>query len=183
MRRKTLLPVAAAALLPKPLPTLRMSFAPGEEVWAHTGSDEVAFERGLVDSLLPGKGAVVVRIKRGRETAVVEVKEAEVHRTNKADQDGADDNTYLRELNEATLLHNVRHRYNSSDDAGCYSSTGHILIAVNPFRELTIYSEAQARARSATPPGRTARLRRAASLAHKPARGAAPCEHGRLWAP
>ena len=35
-------------------------------------------------------------------------------------QDGLPDNTYLRELNEATLLHNVRTRYNDTkDDGGC----------------------------------------------------------------
>jgi len=32
-------------------------------------------------------------------------------------------------------------RYNSKSDGGVYTVTGHILIAVNPFRDLTIYNE------------------------------------------
>ena len=61
-------------------------------------------------------------------------------------QDGLPDNTYLRELNEATLLHTVRTRYNDEkDDGGCYSVTGHILIAVNPFRKLKIYEDSNVR--------------------------------------
>ena len=35
----------------------------------------------------------------------------------------------------------MRHRYNSKDDGGVYTVTGHILIAMNPFRELKIYDE------------------------------------------
>ena len=66
-------------------------------------------------------------------------------KTNLDSQDGLPDNTYLRELNEATLLHNVRTRYNSKDDGGIYSCTGHILIAVNPFRSLSVYEDSNVR--------------------------------------
>ena len=70
---------------------------------------------------------------------------------NAAVQDGLPDNTYLRELNEATLLHNVRTRYDDpKDDGGCYSVTGHILIAVNPFRKLSIYEDSNVRRPRAT---------------------------------
>jgi myosin heavy subunit len=110
--------------------------APGDTVWTYTGK-ETSFEIGTVERLDAHKGFYAVRLKAG----VVDVKESDVHKTNNAAQDGVPDNTYLRELNEATLLHNVRTRYNSSDDGGCYSSTGHILIAVNPFRRLSIYEE------------------------------------------
>ena len=72
----------------------------------------------------------------------MELPEDKVHHMNSKSQDGVPDNTYLRELNEATLLHNVRTWYNDKkDDGGCYSVTGHILIAVNPFRPLKIYEE------------------------------------------
>ena len=125
-------------------PADSMVFKVGEQVWAHTGS-EATFDRGTVEALLPAKGTVSVRLKSG----TVDVKEADVHRMNAASQDGVPDNTYLRELNEATLLHNVRTRYNSEkDDGGCYSVTGHILIAVNPFRKLGIYEESNVRARA-----------------------------------
>ena len=114
----------------------------GEEVWAHTGS-EACFEKGKVEKLATGKGTIAVRLKQG----ALEIKEADVHKVNLASQDGQPDNTYLRELNEATLLHNVRTRYNDpKDDGGCYSFVGHILIAVNPFRKLTVYEESNVRA-------------------------------------
>ena len=112
------------------------SFAIGEQVWAHTGS-EASFEIGKVEGIQAARGLISVRLKTG----VSDVKEADVHKVNAAAQDGVPDNTYLRELNEATLLHNVRTRYNDKDDGGCYSNTGHILIAVNPFRPLKIYEE------------------------------------------
>ena len=110
--------------------------SPEDVVWAHAGG-ELCFQRGTVVRLDPHKGTVSVRIKSG----IIDAKEADVHKTNSDKQDGVPDNTYLRELNEATLLHNVQYRYDSGDDGGVYSSTGHILIAVNPFRPLKIYEE------------------------------------------
>lgn len=65
-----------------------------------------------------------------------------MHLANNANQDGVADNTELRQLNEATLLHNIRVRY-TKDEGGCYTVTGHILIAVNPFKQLGIYDEKQ----------------------------------------
>jgi hypothetical protein len=50
---------------------------------------------------------------------------------------GAPDNTQMMYLNEATLLDNLRLRF--AADA-IYTSTGFILIAVNPYRRLPIYS-------------------------------------------
>jgi myosin heavy subunit len=109
----------------------------GEKVWAWSTKAE-SFMEATVEKLEAHKNVVIV--KQGGSS--LELKEDLVHKKNAAGQDGAGDNTLLRELNEATLLHNVRHRYNSKDDGGCYSFTGHILIAVNPFRSLKVYSEA-----------------------------------------
>lgn len=123
------------------LATPASRFAVGEVVWAHTGL-ESSFEKGVVERLDGHKNTVQIKVKGG----LVDIKESDVHKTNVEKQDGLPDNTYLRELNEATLLHNVRTRYNDTkDDGGCYSSTGHILIAVNPFRSLKIYEEANVR--------------------------------------
>ena len=113
----------------------------GDTVWAHTGS-EASFEKGVIERIDGHKGMIAVKLKG----SMIDVKEGDVHRMNTAVQDGLPDNTYLRELNEATLLHNVRTRYNDpKDDGGCYSVTGHILIAVNPFRKLTVYEESNVR--------------------------------------
>ena len=154
-------------------------FTAGQEVWAHTGT-EASFERGKVERLDPHKKIIAVRLKAG----VVDVKEADVHKVNAAAQDGVPDNTYLRELNEATLLHNVRTRYNDpKDDGGCYSVTGHILIAVNPFRKLNIYEESNVRTRlcARTPADGSpcAPALAALALPAPPLPGRPPCHHGR----
>ena len=107
-------------------------------MWAWTGPD-AAFERGKVDRIESHKGVVHVKLANGK---MVEAREDTVHLANNANQDGVADNTELRQLNEATLLHNIRVRY-AKDEGGCYTVTGHILIAVNPFKQLGIYDEKQ----------------------------------------
>ena len=121
----------------------KAKFAPQEKVWAWVSGSQT-FEVATVERYEPHKSNCAVKLKSG---ASVELKEDLVHKMNLAKQDASPDNTFMRELNEATLLHNVRARYGlQDDDGGCYSYTGHILIAVNPFRELNIYTEKQARA-------------------------------------
>ena len=124
---------------------------PGSAVWAWTGPD-AAFERGKVDRIESHKGVVHVKLANGK---MVEAREDTVHLANNANQDGVADNTELRQLNEATLLHNIRVRY-AKDEGGCYTVTGHILIAVNPFKQLGIYDEKQV---SAFPLPQTGRSR------------------------
>ena len=71
------------------------------EVWAWTSQD-TAFERGKVDRIEAHKGVVHVKLANGK---MVEAKDDSVHLANNANQDGVADNTELRQLNEATLLH------------------------------------------------------------------------------
>ena len=118
----------------------------GAPVWAWTGSD-AAFERGVVDKVESHKAVVHVKLSSGK---LIEVKDDSVHLANAESQDGLADNTELRQLNEATLLHNMRVRY-AKDDGGCYSVTGHILIAVNPFRNLNVYEESNVRCSRISP--------------------------------
>eukprot|EP00967_Tisochrysis_lutea_P144323 scaffold269378_cov30-Tisochrysis_lutea.AAC.4 len=101
--------------------------------------DDVTYEKGVVGQV--DSKSVTVKLKSGSSITVPRDK---VLKANKDKQDGEADNTYLRELNEATILHNVGVRY-AQGDGGCYTTTGHILIAVNPFRELKIYDESQVR--------------------------------------
>lgn len=118
-------------------------FALNETVWAWLAAQQT-FERATIERHESHKGVMTVKLKSG---SVVDLKDDLVHKTNLAAQDAVPDNTIMRELNEATLLHNVRSRYElRDDDGGVYSFTGHILIAVNPFRELNIYTEAHVRA-------------------------------------
>ena len=111
----------------------------GSDVWAWTGQD-TAFERGKVDRIEAHKGVVHVKLANGK---MMEAKDDTVHLANNLNQDGVADNTELRQLNEATLLQNIRVRY-AKHEGGCYTVTGHILIAVNPFKQLSIYDEKQA---------------------------------------
>jgi len=109
-----------------------------DPVWANTGGD-TCYERGTAVAVDAAKGVVSVKLRQGTQ----EFKSSAVLKANAEAQDGEPDNTYLRELNEATLLRNLQARYAGSDDGGCYTTTGHILIAINPFRELKIYDEKQ----------------------------------------
>ena len=51
---------------------------------------------------------------------------------------GADDMVKFSNLNEAALLHNLRVRYGRDD---IYSAAGSILISINPFKTVPIYTE------------------------------------------
>ena len=113
----------------------------GDPCWVYA-DDETAYELGSVTQL--ETKSTTVKLKNGK---TVTIEPSLVLKANKDKQDGEPDNTFLRELNEATILHNVGVRY-SKDDGGCYTTTGHILIAVNPFRELKIYDETQVRERA-----------------------------------
>ena len=54
--------------------------------------------------------------------------------------DGVNDNTQLMHLHEPSLLFNLRYRYRQDK---IYTYTGYILIAVNPYKALTCYGEAE----------------------------------------
>ena len=128
-----------------------MELAPRLDVWCQQlvkGSSENVYERGTIERLESHKAAagsrlVSVKLKGGRQ---LDLKEELVLPANAEVQDGKADMTELRNLNEATLLHNMRVRY-AKDDGGVYTSTGHILIAINPFRDLSIYGEKKVRVR------------------------------------
>ena len=127
----------------------RKKFSPGEKVWAWVSGNQT-FEVSTIERHEAHKSLCMVKLKSGTS---VELKDDLVHKMNDPKQDASPDNTFMRELNEATLLHNVRARYAlQNDDGGVYSYTGHILIAVNPFRELNVYTEKQARRAPPPPP-------------------------------
>ena len=78
-----------------------------------------------------------MRIKAGG--AEVQVRATDVSPANPAGLTPPD-NCMLIHLSEATLLENVRARYFAKE---IYTLTGSILLAMNPFETLPIYSEAK----------------------------------------
>eukprot|EP00002_Diphylleia_rotans_P005133 TRINITY_DN1421_c0_g2_i1.p1 TRINITY_DN1421_c0_g2~~TRINITY_DN1421_c0_g2_i1.p1 ORF type:complete len:1295 (-),score=319.08 TRINITY_DN1421_c0_g2_i1:220-4104(-) len=57
---------------------------------------------------------------------------------NNPELDGVPDNTQLTFLNEAAVLHNLSVRYKKNE---IYTLVGYILIAINPYKYLPLYSE------------------------------------------
>lgn len=62
-----------------------------------------------------------------------------VERSNPMRNDRTEDMASMTELNEATVLHNLRRRYQSNL---IYTYSGLFLVAVNPWKDLPIYSDA-----------------------------------------
>ncbi|KXS21259.1 hypothetical protein M427DRAFT_107502 [Gonapodya prolifera JEL478] len=72
---------------------------------------------------------------------------------NAAIQEGVDDLTLLSHLNEPGILHNIRVRF--VDLGQIYTYSGIVLIAMNPFKSLPLYTEEVMRAYSQPHPSRT----------------------------
>ncbi|BGP45613.1 class II myosin [Rhodotorula kratochvilovae] len=76
-----------------------------------------------------------VALESGDETRTVETDL--LTRVNPPNFDGVDDIADLTYLNEASVVHNLRLRYQRGD---IYTYSGLFLVAVNPYRNLPIYS-------------------------------------------
>ena len=127
-RRLSLGPVAGAA------PATHASNAEwrvDDRAWCH--DDEAGFVLCTVTSA--GADKVSVRDAQGRDG---ELKSDELYPVNPASQDGSRDNTELMYLQEPHMLHNLRVRYGRDE---IYTRAGAILISVNPFKQLSIYTE------------------------------------------
>ena len=92
-----------------------------------TGFGEAATIRAGVPS---PRGVSSVRVLRKEE--VLQIQECDILALQ-----GAPDMVKFAKLSEATLLHNLRVRYARDD---IYSRAGSILISVNPFKQLSIYT-------------------------------------------
>ena len=71
----------------------------------------------------------------GRDTTF---SSADTMLVNPENQDGVNDNTELMFLNDAALVWNLKVRY---EHEKIYTYTGYILIAINPYKNLPIYSD------------------------------------------
>ncbi|KDE02890.1 hypothetical protein MVLG_06575 [Microbotryum lychnidis-dioicae p1A1 Lamole] len=80
-------------------------------------------------------GVSAVAIDSGE--AVRQIPSLDLSRVNPPTFEGADDIADLTYLNEASVVHNLRTRYMSDS---IYTYSGLFLVAVNPYRPLTIYT-------------------------------------------
>eukprot|EP00736_Rhodelphis_marinus_P011117 Rmarinus@m.122 len=101
----------------------------GDSIWYP--SDDI-FLLGKVKQFDEEK--VSITTKKGEH----EFSREDVFVANPAEQDGVPDNTQLMNLHPPGILHNLKTRYNRDD---IYTYTAHILIALNPYKRLPIYTD------------------------------------------
>lgn len=109
----------------------------GVKVWVL--HDEDGFQAGVVVEECPpeakGQNRFLVRTEDGAEQAFPV---NSIWLRNPDILEGVDDLTKLSYMHEAAILHNLHVRYATSQ---IYTFTGPILIAVNPYQRLPIYSK------------------------------------------
>ncbi|KNC46134.1 defective spermatogenesis protein 15 [Thecamonas trahens ATCC 50062] len=107
----------------------------GVEVWYPEAVS--GYARGTVVGV-EGEGAeavfAVAPADGGEELSLAA---GQVYPLNPASQDGAEDNTQLMYLHEPHLVHNLRERYAQDN---IYTFTAYILLAINPYKTLDIYT-------------------------------------------
>lgn len=104
------------------------------EVWVPDGAG--SWTRASLHSDDGERARVHVRDAAGA-TREMEVPSDGVFRANDESCD-CNDNTSLPHLSEATILHNLRHRYAHDK---IYTYTANLLIAVNPYKPLGVYGD------------------------------------------
>jgi hypothetical protein len=104
--------------------------AEAQEVWI-TDKKEV-----FVKATIVSQTSKEFTVSTDGEQKTVQI--AKTFPVNPPTQDGVDDNTSLMFLHEPGLLDNIKTRYAHDQ---IYTYTGSILIAMNPFQRLDIYSE------------------------------------------
>ena len=120
-----------------------VQYAPGTTIFVP--SDTNGWEAMTVDSCTGFGEAATIRAHQTAASArsgssVRVLRQEEVSRIQECDVlalEGAPDMVKFAKLSEATLLHNIRVRYARDD---IYTRAGSILISVNPFKHLSIYT-------------------------------------------
>jgi myosin-5 len=119
-----------------------VQYAPGTTIFVP--SDANGWEAMTVDSCTGFGEAATIRAHQtaasARGGSVRVLRQEEVSRIQECDVlalEGAPDMVKFAKLSEATLLHNLRVRYARDD---IYTRAGSILISVNPFKRLSIYT-------------------------------------------
>jgi len=120
-----------------------VQYAPGATIFVP--SDANGWEAMTVDSCKGFGEAATIRAHQTAASArggssVRVLRQEEVSQIQECDVlalEGAPDMVKFAKLSEATLLHNLRVRYARDD---IYTRAGSILISVNPFKRLSIYT-------------------------------------------
>ena len=110
----------------------------GMHVWFHVlgkGGD-VAYAKGRVVSEGAGDGGLVA--VEDEQGVVHQVEEASVFPVNPAMLEKVDDLTELTFLHEPGILHVLKERF---DESVLYTHAGPVLVALNPFKQVDLYSK------------------------------------------
>ncbi|GAA6020125.1 hypothetical protein JCM10207_006264 [Rhodosporidiobolus poonsookiae] len=103
--------------------------------WVWVPDQKEGYIAGWVVKDDPDKATSTVAVNGGEEMRQVETDL--LARVNPPTFDGAEDIADLTYLNEASVVHNLRARYERGD---IYTYSGLFLVAVNPYRPLPIYT-------------------------------------------
>lgn len=107
------------------------NFEEGKNIWIKDNEDVFT----LVKILKENENSYSVLTKDGKKK---EIKKEDSLKTNPKKFDGIEDLSALSNLNEATVLHNLKKRY---DQQLIYTYSGLFLVTMNPFKDLGIYSQ------------------------------------------
>ncbi|XP_054579020.1 unconventional myosin-VIIb isoform X2 [Eptesicus fuscus] len=116
------------------------AFRLGDHVWLHpTSADKTSVAiGGIIKEIKPGR--TLVEDDEGQEHWVQAENLGTLSPMHPNSAQGVDDMIHLGDLNEAGMVHNLLIRYQQHQ---IYTYTGSILLAVNPFQDLPLYTPEQ----------------------------------------
>jgi len=122
----------------------------GDDVWLTISTSSTPAEESPTPTMVPDADAFeagkVISIDESKQTCVCESETRKTQETYKISQvypanplklDYSVDMASLSHLNEPSVLHNLKLRYGRDD---IYTYSGLFLLAVNPYKNLSIYS-------------------------------------------
>jgi myosin heavy subunit len=107
----------------------------GQWVWAP--DEEAAFLPGKVKTSFKSGEAGVVILEDGEELPLTAAQTKDLLKMDIQSLSSVDDMVAMNDLNEPAILHNLRVRFKQNQ---IYTAVGQILVSVNPFKLLPIYT-------------------------------------------
>jgi len=111
----------------------------GDNVWFEGGSSEFDLPFAAVVKSADA-GQIVLTLCTGEEKWVEAKDSNKIKNMHESSISGVDDMIGLGDLHEGGILHNLFMRYAHPTECCIYTFTGSILVAVNPYKRLPIYS-------------------------------------------